>query len=274
MSNSNISSHLRPINLWEDKAPGYNPDFSKEQPSITPYIIEDGKVHSAFIVFPGGGYCMRADHEGEPLALWLNSLGISAFVLNYRVAPYKYPYPIMDAQRAIRLVRHRAEEWNIDAEKIGILGFSAGGHLASSAGTHFDYGNKTSEDIMEKVSSRPDAMVLCYPVISFGEYRHDGSMVALLGENPDEKLRYSFSNENSVTEDTPPTFLWHTSDDDAVPVENSLMFASSLRKKKIPFELHVFPKGHHGLGMSEEISHVAQWVKLCENWLRSINFIG
>jgi acetyl esterase/lipase len=272
VTNSNNSLDLKSINLWEGQAPGYNAQYSEEQPSITPYVIEDGKVHSALIVFPGGGYCMRADHEGEPLALWLNSLGISAFVLNYRVAPYKYPYPIMDAQRAIRLVRHRAQEWKIDGEKIGILGFSAGGHLASSAGTHYDYGNKTSEDVVERMSSRPDAMVLCYPVITFGEYRHDGSMVALLGHKPDEELRNSFSNENSVTEDTPCTFLWHTSDDGAVPVENSLMFASALRKSKVPFELHVFPKGPHGLGMAEGIPQVDQWVRLCESWLKSINF--
>lgn len=271
--NKNETTKGKNISLWQETAPGFNPEFSEEQPSLTPYIIEDGEKHAAVIVFPGGGYSSRAPHEGEPLALWLNSLGISAFVLNYRVAPYKYPYPIMDAQRAVRLVRYHSGQWNIDKEKIGILGFSAGGHLASSAGTHYDRGNTSASDPVERESCRPDAVVLCYPVITFGEYRHNGSMVNLLGEHPDEKLRDSYSNENSVTEDTPQTFLWHTSDDAAVPVENSLLFAAALSRNKVPFELHVFPHGRHGLGMSAEIPEVGAWVQLCETWLNKIGFV-
>ena len=271
MSTDNLKTGEK-IKLWERETPGYNEAFSEEVPSLTPYIIDNGKVNAAVIVFPGGGYSFRAAHEGEPLALWLNSLGISAFVLNYRVAPYKYPYPILDAQRAIRLVRTNASSWNIDPDRIGILGFSAGGHLASSAGTHFDYGCESSEDTIDRSSCRPDAMVLCYPVISFGEYRHNGSMVNLLGENPDEDLRRSFSNENSVSEQTPQTFLWHTANDDCVPVENSLFLAASLSRNKVPYELHIFPEGCHGIGMAEEIPEVGVWVKLCETWLKKIDF--
>ena len=260
------------INLWESHIPGYDRSLSDEVPHLVPYLVEDGKIHSAVIVCPGGGYQNKAPHEGEPIARWLNSIGISAFVLNYRVAPYKDPIPLLDAQRAIRLVRYNSEEWCIDKNKIGILGFSAGGHLTSTAGTHFDYGNNQAKDPIDKVSCRPDAVILCYAVITFGEYRHHGSMVNLLGENPDEKRRFSLSNENSVALDTPQTFLWHTAEDQAVPVENSILFASSLSKNRIPFELHVFPKGHHGIGLAKDFPQASQWTVLCDKWLTGIGF--
>jgi len=262
------------ILLWEGEIPGFRKEFGQEEPWIIPYLVKGEAKRGAVVVCPGGGYTMKADHEGEPIALWLNSIGLSAFVLNYRVAPYQHPYPLMDVKRAIRTVRYHGEEWNIDPRRIGVLGFSAGGHLASTAGTLYDHGDPDAEDPIECMDSRPDAMVLCYPVITFGEFRHHGSMVNLIGEAPSDELRESLSSEKNVTENTPPTFLWHTADDAAVPVENSLMFASALSKCKVPFELHVFPHGRHGLGLArEEGLPVAAWTELCRNWFKTIGFI-
>jgi len=262
------------MRLWENEIPGFDAGANCEVPCMTPYVLSTVSKHGAVIVMPGGGYETRAYHEGEPVALWLNSIGLSAFVLNYRVAPYRHPYPMIDAQRAIRLVRYNAEKWNIDSEKIGVLGFSAGGHLASTVGTHFDDGDVNSEDPVERVSSRPDAMILCYPVISFGECRHHGSMINLIGENPPDDLRRSLSNEMHVSDNTPPAFLWHTADDDVVPVENSLIFAAALGRKNIDFELHVFPRGVHGLGLAESDPVVSIWTGLCEKWMIDKGFIN
>ena len=259
-------------NLWEKNIPGFDLAIDQKAPNITPYLVKTDKPHGAVIVCPGGGYWGKADHEGVPIASWLNNAGISAFVLDYRVAPYKHPYPMLDAQRAIRLVRYQSTNWNILPDKIGILGFSAGGHLTSTAGTHFDYGNPQAADPVEQVSCRPDAMVLCYPVISFHKYRHVGSMVALIGERPPRELRESLSNEKQVTDQTPPAFIWHTASDDAVPVENSLLFASALSKHHIPFEMHVFPEGAHGLGLATEYPVVSQWTGLCITWLKGMGF--
>jgi acetyl esterase/lipase len=224
------------------------------------------------IVCPGGGYCGKADYEGAPVARWLNSVGLSAFVLDYRVVPYKHPYPLLDAQRAIRVVRCHALEWGIKPDKIGILGFSAGGHLSATAGTHFDFGSPDAADLVDQESCRPDALVLCYPVVSFGEFRHDGSMVALLGENPPDALRFSLSNETQVTNLTPPAFIWHTANDEGVPVENSLLFAGALSKHQVPFELHVFPDGAHGLALGEGHPAVSAWTGLCATWLHGLGF--
>lgn len=261
------------IRLWEKEIPGFMSELNGEIPCMVPYLLKTANKNGAVIVVPGGGYEHRAPHEAEPVALWLNSIGLSAFVLHYRVAPYRHPYPMLDAQRAIRLVRYNAEKWNVDSEKIGILGFSAGGHLASTVGTHFDEGDENSEDPVDRMSSRPDAMILCYPVISFGDYRHDGSMINLIGPNPPEDLRISLSNEMHVSGNTPPTFLWHTADDAGVPVENSLMFASALSRHKVDYELHVFPSGAHGLGLAESHPVVSAWTGLCEKWLISIGFL-
>lgn len=260
------------IRLWEKDVPGYQPEFGQEVPNMTPYLLEAAEKHAAVVICPGGGYWLKADHEGRPIAQWLNRLGISAFVLDYRVAPYKHPLPWMDAQRAIRYVRHNAESWGIDPTRIGILGFSAGGHLASTAGTHFDFGNAGAEDPVERVSSRPDAMILCYPVISMGDYSHEGSRTNLLGDEPDLALVELLSNEKQVTGETPPTFLWHTADDDAVPVENSLIFAEALSRHKVNCALHVFSKGPHGVGLAEDNPQLSLWTLLCEKWLQSIGF--
>jgi len=260
------------IKLWDEKTPAYQPEFGQKVPSLEPYILASDKPHAAMIVCPGGGYYGKAPHEGEPVALWLNRIGLSTFVLDYRVFPYHHPAPMLDVQRAIRKVRFHCTRWNIDPHKIGILGFSAGGHVASTAATHFDPGNPDALDPIDRVSSRPDALVLCYPVITFTEFRHDGSRVALIGENPPEELVHYLSNETQVTSSTPPTFLWHTANDDGVPVENSLLFAGSLSRNKVPFDLHIFQDGPHGVGLAEDNPTLSAWTRLCENWLRSIGF--
>lgn len=258
--------------LWAHGAPLAKGNDTEDCPSITPYLVESGHPPAAVIVCPGGGYQMRADHEGRPVAKWLNKQGISAFVLNYRVAPYKHPSPLSDAQRGIRTVRHKAHEWNIDPRRIGILGFSAGGHLASSAGMNYDSGNSQAADPVERESCRPDLMVLCYPVITFGEYRHHGSMVNLIGEDATEERRLFHSNETKVTKDTPPTFMWHTADDDGVPAENCLLLAMALSRCQIPYELHVYQNGPHGLGLAGQDKQVGTWPGLCALWLKKQGF--
>lgn len=262
------------MKLWEQDTPGYESVEEKFTPYMTPYLLQNGTPHGAVIVLPGGGYRGRADHEGDPVAVWLNSVGLSAFVVHYRVAPYRHPCPLLDAQRAIRLVRHHAKEWNIDPDRIGILGFSAGGHLAASASTHFDEGNPEAKDPAERHSCRPNASILCYPVISFKEFHHEGSMFNLLGEDPPQGLRDALSLELAVKPETPPAYVWHTADDAAVPVENSLMYVKALSKQRIPFELHVFPEGRHGLGLAKEDVGVSQWTGLCTGWLQKIGFLS
>ncbi|HYH04090.1 MAG TPA: alpha/beta hydrolase [Bacillota bacterium] len=262
-----------PCLLWEDVPPGYRLGVEDEEiPQFTPYLVSNNPTQSAVIIFPGGGYHHRAKHEGEPVALWLNKLGISAFVVDYRVAPAKYPFPILDGKRAVRYVRTHGEQWGIAPDKIGVLGFSAGGHLAATVGTQFDTGNPESPDPVEQTSSRPDTLILCYPVISFDEYRHAGSVANLLGDDPNPELIRKMSLQYQVSGNTPPTFLWHTANDASVPVENSLLFAGALSQHQVPFELHIFPEGRHGLGLAAEQPTVAVWHDLCATWLRKIGF--
>jgi len=258
--------------LWAQGAPEPDGIHPNEQPCLFPLTLKSSKPTGAVIVLPGGGYGGLAPHEDRPIAEWLNRAGISAFVLHYRVAPHKHPAPLLDAQRAIRLVRYYAAEWKIEPLHIGILGFSAGGHLASIAVTHFDDGNSAAKDPVDRVSCRPDAGTLCYPVITFGEHRHDGSMVNLIGEKRPDHLRQLLSNELQVTPRTPPCFLWHTADDNAVPVENSLLFSGAMRRNKVPFEFHVFPHGSHGLGLAEADPVVGAWTGLCVKWLKGLSF--
>jgi acetyl esterase/lipase len=260
------------IFLWPDGAPFAKGNGLEDCPRITPYLVPLKKHAAAVIVCPGGGYQGRAEHEGGPIAEWLNKIGISAFVLDYRVAPYKYPCPLLDAQRAIRYVRSNAEKFGIDAGRVGILGFSAGGHLASTAGTHYDAGKKDSNDPVDQESCRPDLMILCYPVVTFGELRHDGSMVNLLGENPPQDMRDLLSGEKQITGDTPPAFLWHTGDDEVRP-ENSMLFALAMKKCNVPFEIHVFESGQHGLGLAMDNPYIGSWTKLCEIWLKKRGFV-
>jgi acetyl esterase/lipase len=209
------------------------------------------------------------DKEGYAIAKWLNTLGVSAFVLKYRLGPrYHHPIELGDAQRAIRIVRSRAAEYGLQADRIGIMGFSAGGHLASTAGTHFDAGNAGAADAIDRASSRPDFMVLCYPVISFGTFAHTGSKKNLIGENPDPKLVELLSNELQVNKDTPPTFLFHTTTDATVPVENSVMFYSALRKAGVPAELHIYERGPHGVGLALADPVLSTWPGRLADWLK------
>ena len=257
--------------LWPDGAPLSQGTEDMDKPSLAPYLVPAGRATgTAVIVCPGGGYGHLAmDHEGDQVARWLNSLGVSAFVLKYRLGPkYHHPVELGDAQRAIRMVRSKAAEYRLLPDRIGIMGFSAGGHLASTAGTHFDAGDASAPDPIDRLSSRPDFMVLCYPVISFGEFAHQGSRRNLLGENPDPKLVESLSNETQVTARTPPTFLFHTTTDATVPVENSVMFYAALRKAGVPAELHIYERGPHGVGLAQTDEALSTWPARLADWLR------
>lgn len=257
--------------LWPDGAPGALGKEDKDIPTLTPFLPDPAKATGAsIVVLPGGGYGGLAGHEGKDYALWLNQSGITAFVLKYRLGSAGYRHPVMlnDAARAIRTVRSHALEWKLDPKRIGIMGSSAGGHLASTVLTHFDDGKSDATDEIEKQSSRPDLGILCYAVITMGEFTHQGSKNNLLGKNPSEDLVKLLSNELQVTAQTPPTFLWHTAEDGAVPVENSLMFATALHKAKVPFELHVYQKGNHGIGLAN--GH--PWTHECLTWLKLQHF--
>jgi acetyl esterase/lipase len=263
------------ILLWPNGAPGAQGDTDADKPTLTIYPVGNGpgsqKVATGVLVFPGGGYVNLAiDHEGHQIAVWLNSYGIPAFVLRYRLGPkYHHPVELGDAQRAIRYVRAHAAEFGIDPHRIGVWGFSAGGHLASSAGTHFDNGNTNSADPIEHEGCRPDFMILAYPVITFQEpYLHRGSRDALLGPNPDPALVKLLSNERQVTKQTPPTFLFHTSDDPGVPVQNSLLFYEALRTAGVPAEMHIYEHGEHGVGLARNNPELASWPDLLAAWLR------
>jgi acetyl esterase/lipase len=222
------------------------------------------------IVCPGGGYSgLSMDKEGDQIAKWLNSIGVTAFVLKYRLGPkYHHPVELGDAQRAIRTVRANAVEYRVMPERVGIMGFSAGGHLASTAGTHFDAGEAAAADPIDRISSRPDFLVLCYPVISLMEFAHQGSKRNLLGENPDPKLVENLSNQLQVTAKTPPTFLFHTTTDGTVPVENSVMFYAALRKAGVPAELHIYENGPHGVGLGQTDEALSSWPARLADWMR------
>jgi len=257
--------------LWPSGAPGALGNEPSDQPSLTPFAVPKGSGSgSAIVVCPGGGYQnLSMDKEGYAVARWLNTLGVSAFVLKYRLGPrYHHPIELGDAQRAIRMVRSRAAEYGIEADRIGIMGFSAGGHLASTAGTHFDSGNPNAPDPIDRAGSRPDFMVLCYPVISFGAFAHPGSKRNLLGDNPDPKLVELLSNELQVTKTTPPTFLFHTTTDVTVPVENSVMFYLALRKAGVPAEMHIYERGPHGVGLAASDPVLSTWPARLADWLR------
>jgi acetyl esterase/lipase len=261
--------------LWPNGVPLAAGNGDEDRPAVVWYPAPaalEGKRTAAIVVCPGGGYARRADHEGEPIALWLNTLGISAAVLRYRVGPYRAPAPQLDALRAVRYVRSQAEGRHVDPTRIGILGFSAGGHLACSSSNLGDDGAPDAEDLVERYSSRVQAAILCYPVVSMGEFAHEGSRTNLLGGEPDRELVERYSGENMVHELTPPTFVWHTADDGAVPVENALLYALALRRKGIPHELHVFESGRHGLGLAQDNPEVSAWTGLCAAWLRKMGF--
>lgn len=269
LASAQAPSGPAPELLWPNGAPGALGTADEDKPSITPYLAKSPNG-TAVVVCPGGGYgALAMDHEGVQIAKWLNSLGISAFVLKYRLGPkYHHPAMINDAQRAIRTVRSRAEVLHIQPDRIGIWGFSAGGHLASTAATHFDSGDPNAADPIDRAGSRPDFAILSYPVISLGEFAHVGSRNNLLGKNPDPKLVEDLSNDLRVTAQTPPTFLFHTTADATVPVENSVRFYLALRKAGVPAELHIFQNGPHGVGLAPTDATLSAWGGLLANWLR------
>lgn len=277
--------------LWADGAPGAvgketgDANHAGDVPTITVYLPPKDKATGASIVIcPGGGYGFLAtEHEGKQVAEWLNHIGVAGVMVKYRLAPkYKHPAPLEDAQRAIRTVRAKSKEWGLDPNRVGILGFSAGGHLASTAATHFDAGKPDASDPIDRESCRPDVAVLVYPVVSFtAEFSHRGSADNLLGKGASKESLQSLSNETQVTDKTPPTFLAHTLADTGVPMENSIAFAMALRKHKVPFELHVFEKGQHGLGLGTGSTQhkiagdpaFVAWPTLCETWLKGRGFL-
>ncbi|HZR27672.1 MAG TPA: alpha/beta hydrolase [Terriglobales bacterium] len=263
----------RTVLLWENGAPGALGNDDADKPTLTIYLpFGRDAVGTAVVVAPGGSYLhLASNHEGRQVANWLNSLGIAAFVLKYRLGPrYHHPIELGDAQRAIRLVRARAAEFGISPSRVGMMGFSAGGHLTATAATHFDAGDSAAPDPIDRVSSRPDFAILGYPVITMVEpYVHHTSQRMLLGDNPDAKLQQALSDELQVTPQTPPTFLFSTSEDATVPVENSVMFYSALHKAGVPAELHIFEKGPHGVGLDLKDPVLSQWPMLLANWLRS-----
>ncbi|RCW63741.1 alpha/beta hydrolase [Saliterribacillus persicus] len=247
-------------------------DINQDCPVLSPYLLERESKSPFILILPGGGYGHRAYHEGKPVAEWLNRNGISCAVLHYRVAPNQAPLPYDDASYAMRLVRSKAKEWKVDSDRIGILGFSAGGHLAATVSNYFDDGIKNDEDPVMRYSSRPDLHVLAYPVITMGKHTHQGSRENLLSANAIKEDIDKYSIENSVTSKTPPAFIWSTENDQAVDIENSLLYASALRNNKIPFALHIFEDGRHGLGLAEDHIEVAKWKDVCIDWLRRHNF--
>ena len=266
------------IPLWPGGAPDAKGTNEFDVPTLTVYQPDAAKATGAAIVIcPGGGYGGLADHEGKDYALWLNESGITGLVLKYRLGSHGYRHPVMlhDAARAVRLVRARAADWHVDSKRVGIMGSSAGGHLASTLLTHFDAGNPDAADPVDKLSSRPDLGILCYAVITMGEFTHQGSKHNLLGENPSAELTRMLSNELQVTRETPPCFVWHTCEDPAVPVENSLQFADALRKSGVPFDLHVYQKGQHGIGLGTREMEPAKrhpWSRDCQFWLKQQGF--
>ena len=258
------------VPLWEKGAPGALGDAPEDRPSLTIFRAT-GAGGTSVIVAPGGGYShLSMDKEGRQVASWFNAMGVTAYVLQYRLGPrYRHPIELGDAQRAVRWVRSHAAQLGIAPDRIGMMGFSAGGHLTATAGTHFDDGNPSAPDPIDRVGSRPDFLILAYAVISFDPaIAHRGSEVALLGDNPDPKLVQDLSNELHVTAKTPPTFLFSTNADTTVPAENTVRFYLALRQAKVPAEMHIFQNGPHGVGLDLADPALSVWPTLLSNWLR------
>lgn len=280
---SSFAADLQVIPLWPEGVPGLKANPTPEQtdgqgrywnihhPSLTVYLPPEGKANgTAFVLASGGGYQRVAiGLNGGEVTRWLNSIGVTVFVLKYRAMEYGHPAPLQDALRAMRVVRSRASEWKIDPKRIGMIGGSAGAHLTASAGTLFDAPEgKTGADL-DKVSGRPDFMILIFSVITMQDpVGHGASRKNLLGENPSAELKRRLSVDEQVTKDTPPTFLVHSSEDTTAVVENSLLFYQAMQKAKAPIEMHLYPKGPHGSGMDPRLGPTAEWPKHCESWMR------
>ena len=274
--NSTVSiSAQEEILLYPDGAPGALGEEDKDKPALFFYEAPaDKATGAAVMICPGGGYVNLAmDHEGEQIARWYNELGVHAFVLRYRLGvwegpSYRHPTMLNDAKRGFRIIRAGAEKRGINPGKIGVMGFSAGGHLASTLGTHFDDGDPHAPDPVERVSCQPNFMVLGYPVISLKtEYAHRGSRHFLLGPTPGKAAVDSLSNDTQVTPLTPPTFLFHTDEDRAVPPENSVLFYLALRRNNVPAELHIYERGRHGVGFAPEDPVLSSWKERLKDWL-------
>ena len=258
------------LRLWAGDAPGALGTAPEDVPTLTAYLPDPVNRNGAsMLILPGGGYQHLAPHEGEGYAKWFAAHGVTAYVLKYRLGPrYHHPVMLEDATRALRMVRAFAKRDGLDPARVGVIGSSAGGHLAATLLTHFDAGNSNASDPVERESSRPDLGVLCYAVITMGQFTHQGSKINLLGRNPSPELVSEMSAELHVTKDTPPCFLWATDEDRTVPVENTLMFAEALRKAKVPFSLHIYEKGPHGLGLGRPGHPAPPWDNDLLYWLR------
>lgn len=263
--------------LWEKGAPGANGNEPKDIPMAKVRLPSSDKPTGALIICPGGGYGNLAmGHEGQEIAEWANDMGLAAIICDYRHRGkgYGHPAPLQDAQRAIRLVRTMAKEWNVAPNRVGIMGFSAGGHLVSTVLTRFDAGDPNNADPIDRASSRPDYGILAYPVILFGQPgTHKGSEKNLLGDSPDPKLLESFQSDLNVTKDTPPTFLFHTLEDKGVVPQNSVAFFAAMLKNGVSGELHVFEKGSHGKGLAKTIQGTSEWPNVCRRWLEGKQFV-
>ncbi len=258
------------MKLWEKGTPLYNEEYGQPETELKFMPANVGEPAGCVIVCAGGGYGHRAPHEAEPYAEMFNAAGIHAAVLDYRLAPYRYPAQLYDINRAVKLVRYHAEEWGVKPDKIAVCGSSAGGHLAIMGAEHYDCGIDDGDEI-DAVSSRPDAAILCYAVSTFGDFTHKGTRTNLTHDAPEliEKL----SGEKNIPDDCPPMFIWHTVEDASVPVENALLMGIALKEKNIPYEMHLFPEGRHGIGLADEtFPHTAQWALLCQRWLKHIGF--
>lgn len=269
------------IDLWPEGVPGLKPDATPEKddgtgrytnihhPTLTVFAPE--KPNGTAIVYaPGGGYIrVAAGPGGGEIGKWLNSLGVTVFMLKYRNVEYGHPAPLQDALRAIRIIRSRAAEFGVQPDHIGMLGGSAGGHLTASAGTLFNAPEGKTGAPLDSVSGRPDFMILIFPVITMEEpYAHATSRKALIGDHPTDEMRHHMSVDEQVTKDTPPAFLVHSTADTTVPMENSLMFFTAMRKARVPIEMHIYPKGPHGSGMDPKLGPTSEWPKLCVDWMK------
>jgi len=270
------SAAVRVELLWPSGAPGAVGTEELDRPTLSIYLPAAEKASGAAVVIcPGGSYRNLAmDHEGKQVAEWMNTQGLAAFVLKYRLGPrYHHPAPLDDAQRALRYVRLHADEFRIQTDRVGIIGFSAGGHLASTAGTHFDTGKPDAADPIDRQSSRPDFMILGYPVITLEPpYAHQGSRNMLLGNEPDPQLIQLLSNEKRVTAETPPTFIFQTTEDKTVPAENSVLFYLALRKAGVPAEMHIYERGPHGVGLGGKDEILVTWPPRMADWLKLHGF--